>query len=125
MNNEIFQNIFDLLQRYFPCEWKKVVFFAGYMSGSYSMKFYTMGADEKYVDCFSLEGANKAMLIKSFMDIDKLLALERKAWKTNDVWSVMTLIVGADGAMKVEFDYTDISENAIAYEQEWKQKYLN
>ena len=26
--------------------------------------------------------------------------------------------------MKTEFDYSDISENAIAYEQNWKTKYI-
>lgn len=34
------------------------------------------------------------------------------------------MIVDENGNMQTEFDYTDISENAIAYEHEWKKKYL-
>lgn len=36
----------------------------------------------------------------------------------------MTMIVTSDGNLKVEFDYTDISENSIEYEQKWKKKYI-
>ena len=42
----------------------------------------------------------------------------------NNKWSVMTMFVSSDGNMKTEFDYSDISENAIAYEQKWKEKYI-
>lgn len=34
------------------------------------------------------------------------------------------MIVGADGSMKTEFDYSDFGENAIEYEQRWKEKYI-
>lgn len=37
----------------------------------------------------------------------------------------MTMIVSAGGSMKSEFDYADISENAIQYERDWERKYLN
>ncbi|MBQ4165282.1 MAG: hypothetical protein IJD85_03065 [Oscillospiraceae bacterium] len=35
------------------------------------------------------------------------------------------MVVNSDGTFKAEFDYANISENAIAYEQNWKEKYLN
>jgi hypothetical protein len=58
------------------------------------------------------------------MDINKVLSAERKTLDDKNKWTVMTMIVDADGNMKTEFDYTDISENAIAYERNWKEKYI-
>lgn len=34
------------------------------------------------------------------------------------------MTVESDGRMKTEFDYGDHSEDLIAYEAEWKKKYL-
>lgn len=124
MNNEIFQTIFDMIQPMLPSSWNKMALYVGYTAGSYSMKFYTADAKGVYIDCFSIKGANKAALIKLFMSIDKVLAPERNSLEANSKWSVMTMIVDSKGGMKTEFDYTDISENAIAYEQSWKEKYL-
>lgn len=124
MNNEIFQNVFDLIQPYLPEAWKKMVLYVGYTEGSYSMKFYTCDVNGIYTDCFKQKGANKVKLIQLFMSIDKVLSLERKALEDKNRWSVMTMIVGLDGAMKSEFDYADIRENTIAYERSWKEKYL-
>ena len=124
MNEQVFQDVFDKLQDVLPAGWKKVIFYAGYTDGSYSMKFYTDCGDGIFTDCFSFKEVGKAQLIKLFMDIDKVLGQERKELEQKSRWSVMTMIVDANGSMKTEFDYTDISENAIAYEQEWKKRYL-
>ena len=124
MNNENFQKVFDELQPVLPKDWKKMILFVGYTTGSYTMKFYTSDVKNVFTDCFSQKGSNKGRLIKLFMGIDKILKAERKTLSDKDKWTVMTMIVDADGNMKTEFDYTDISENAIAYEQSWKEKYL-
>ena len=124
MNNEIFQNIFDILQPILPEGWNKMVLFVGYTSGSYTMKYYTSDAKGEYTDCFSQKGVNKALLVKMFMSIDKLVSPERKKLDEKSKWSVMTMVVSDDGNMRTEFDYSDISENAIAYEQNWKEKYI-
>lgn len=124
MNNEIFQNILDMMMPMLPEEWKKMILYVGYTSGSYSMKFYTADKNNVYTDCFSQKGANKTQLIKLFMDIDKILDKERNALDDKNKWSVMTMIVDNNGKMNTEFDYTDISENSIAYERNWKEKYL-
>lgn len=123
MDENIFQNVWDKLQDVLPEEWKKVIFYAGYMTGSYSMKFYTYFDDGSYKDCFSLPNVEQMQLISLFMDIDKILSKERKALG-NEKWTVFTMVVDDKGNMKTDFDYTDISENAIAYEREWKKKYL-
>lgn len=124
MNNEIFQMVFDMLQPVLPEGWKKMVLYAGYTEGSYSMKFYTSDKKGVYTDCFSQKNINKGQLIRLFMEMDKLLASERNSLEDKDRWSVMTMIVEAGGNMKTEFEYTDISGNAIAYEENWKEKYI-
>jgi hypothetical protein len=124
MNNDFFQNIFDILQPALPNDWKKMVLFVGYTSGSYTMKYYTQNDKGVYTDCFSQKRINKAQLIKLFMSIDKIVSPERKKLDEKNRWSVLTMTVANDGTMKTEFDYSDISENAIAYEQSWKAKYI-
>ncbi|MBR4329994.1 MAG: DUF600 family protein, partial [Candidatus Riflebacteria bacterium] len=54
MNQAIYQTIFDKLQNYLPEKWNKLVFFAGYTDGSYSMKYYIEKGDNKYIDCFNI-----------------------------------------------------------------------
>ena len=124
MDNEIFQKIFDILQPVLPTGWKKMVLFVGYTAGSYTMKYYTCDNQGIFTDCFSQSGINRAQLIKLFMSIDKAVTPERKKLDGKNKWSVLTMIVTDDGKMKTDFDYTDISDNAIAYEQSWKEKYI-
>lgn len=35
-----------------------------------------------------------------------------------------SMTVDSDGKMKTDFDYTDISNDVIEYEEHWKEKYL-
>ena len=124
MNEIVFQDVFDRLQDCLPEKWENVILYVAYTTGSYSMKYYSNCGNGEFVDCFKQEGVNKAQLIKLFMGIDKILAPERKALDDKNRWTVMTMIVNKTGEMKTEFDYKDISESAIEYEQEWKKKYL-
>ena len=87
------------------------------------MKFYAKLNDE-YIDCFSFKGVSKATLIKLFMKIDKILKSERDKIKKKDKWTVFTMSVDSNGAMKTFFDYNDHSEDMIAFEKEWQKKYL-
>lgn len=124
MDKEIFQEVFDKLIPILPMGWKKLVLYVGYTSGSYTMKYYTSDAKGTYTDCFSQSGTNKTQLIKLFMSIDNILQVERTKLDAKNKWTVLTMVVETDGSMKTEFDYADISENAIAYEQSWKRKYI-
>lgn len=117
-----FQKVFDQLQEVLPDRWKKVVFFAGYTDGSYTMKFYTDCGDGKFVDCFSQTGADRIRLIRVFMQIDKELSSARK--EKNNNWMAFTMTVDSDGNMTTDFDYRDRSDSLIAYEQAWKSRYL-
>lgn len=124
MDSEIFQKIIDKLIPLLPNEWEKLILFVGYTSGSYTMKYYTSDGKGIYTDCFSQSGVNRMQLIKAFMSIDEILQAERSKLDDKNKWTVLTMMVGSDGSMKTEVDYVDISENAIAYEQSWKRKYI-
>ncbi len=124
MNNKVFQDIFDKIQDYLPMDWNRMIYFAGYTEGSYSMKFYTQDEKGKYLDCFNMQGVTKGQLVKLFIDIDKVLSKERAALGDKPQWSSLTMIVEANGAMKTEFDYEDHSDDMISFEKQWKEKYL-
>ncbi len=124
MNEEIFQKVFDQLQDVIPVDWKKIIFYAGYTSGSYTMKYYVDLGDGKFIDCFELKKNSKAELIKLFIEINKIISIERNTLSQNIRWNVLTMIIDENGEMKTEFDYSDLSENSIGFEVEWKNKYL-
>lgn len=123
MNNAIYQTIFSKLEIFLPSDWEKVVFYAAYTEGSYSMKYHVKSGN-KMVSCFDLPGVDDRQLMKLFIDINKELSKERKTLSEKETWSVMTMIVDAEGNLKTDFDYEDISENSIEYERKWKKKYL-
>lgn len=125
MEDKSFQKIFGVLESVLPEHWKKLVLFAGYTQGSYTMKYYVKDDNDLYTDCFSQNVIGNAQLIKVFMNIDKIIKVERDKLDDKSKWSVMTMIVDADGNMKTEFDYSDISEDSIGYEQNWRKKYIH
>lgn len=125
MEDKSFQKIFGVLEPVLPRHWKRLVLFAGYTQGSYTMKYYVKDDNDLYTDCFSQNVIGNAQLIKVFMNIDKIIKVERDKLDDKSKWSVMTMIVDADGNMKTEFDYSDISEDSIGYEQNWRKKYIH
>ena len=123
MNDNYLQKIFSNLETILPAEWQKVVFYAGYTKGSYSMKYYTDYGDG-YVDCFSDKNVKKADVINVFIAINRIISRERDSLEDKKRWNVMSMLVDNAGKIKTEFDYSDISENPIEYEKEWKKKYI-
>lgn len=125
MDDKLFQNIFDRIQPVIPESWEKLVFYAAYFNGSYTMKFYVDCGNGKYHDCFHIAGVDRIQLIKLFMNLDKELSEERNKLEISSRWNVFTMTVCADGTMKSDFDYTEISDDFTAYEKEWKYHYLS
>ena len=123
MNDKMFQDVFDIVYDFLPNGWERMVFFAGYTKGSYSMKFYSKVGNGDYVDCFSIPGVSKTELIKAFVRIDKVLS-ENRSQLGDKTWNIFTMVVRSDGTMKTDFEYEDHSEDMIAYEKQWKDKYL-
>jgi hypothetical protein len=125
MNSDIFQNTFDLLLDYLPTDWNKLIFYAAYANGSYSMKYFTKSEDSGWIDCFSQKDITRSDLIKLFIKINNSLSKERNDLSDKDRWTVLTMIVDSNGNMTSEFDYTDISDCEIEYERDWEKKYLD
>lgn len=123
MNDAVYQTIFSKLELTLPYDWEKVIFYAAYTEGSYSMKYYVKGSG-KTVSCFDLPEMDGRQLMKLFVEINRELAKERKTLPEQDRWTVMTMIVDGEGNLKTDFDYEDISENMIQYEKNWAKKYL-
>ena len=48
----------------------------------------------------------------------------RAALKPEKRWGSMTLILHSNGKFKVDYDYSDMTENAYARKKAWKKKYL-
>lgn len=125
MDEKIFQNVFDIISDYLPDGWNRMVFFAGYTEGSYTMKFYSKDEKGEYVDCFSISGASKAKLVKSFMEIDKILSKSRRKMSASNAWTVFSMSVDNNRNMKTDFEYDDHSEDMVSYEKKWAEKHLN
>ena len=123
MNNELFQNVFDKIQDGLTEDWDKVVIYIAYYAGSYTMKYYVKEGKEGYIDCYNIPGITNAKLGKLFMSLDKIISPEREKLGAKK-WTVMTMIVTADGDFKSEFDYSDINDNSLEYEESWQKKYL-
>ena len=57
------------------------------------------------------------------MSLDKIISPEREKLGAKK-WTVMTMIVTADGDFKSDIPYSAISDNALPYEESWQKKYL-
>lgn len=125
MQEVMFQSVFNHLQEVLPVSWKKLIFYAGYTIGSYSMKYYIDDGDGHYIDCFQIMGMDKRRLSMVFTEIDQVLTRERNKQEATHRWNVFTMIVDSSGAMHVDFDYTNIDKNTFAYERQWQEKYLH
>lgn len=123
MNNALFQNIFDILQKGLPDVWDKVILYAVYDDNSYSIKYYVSSEKGRYIDCFSLGIMTKAQLIKQFMEIDKIISSDRKTLSEKEKWTCLTMTIESNGKFYTKFDYSLI-EDSIEYEQKWKKLML-
>lgn len=119
-----FQAIVNTLQTVFPKKWDKIVFYAEYTSGSYSMKYYFKLASGEYKDCYSIKEINKTQFIKVYKDVDKILSKERDSLSNEKKWFAFTLILNADGKFKSEFDYNSHEEKVLQFQENWKKQYL-
>ena len=108
---KMLQGIASILEETLPEDWSKVVFYAEYAEGAFSIEYY-------------VAGVSRASLMKNFMAINKFIEPERAALKPEKRWGSMTLILHSNGKFKVDYDYSDMTENAYARKKAWKKKYL-
>ena len=121
INEKVYQGIYDELSKYLTKGWEKMVVYLEYGNASYTFSFFVKDK-EGYTKCFDLPGLKEKDLDASFKKIDALVSKERN--KEKQPWSNMTMIIGKDGDMHSDFDYTDLSEGTYQYKKNWKKKYL-
>lgn len=120
INNELYQKIFDEIDKYLPSEWNKLVAYFEYGEESYSFEFYVK-VKETFIKCYDLPDVSEEDLFVSFKAIDKLIVPQRTG---NQKWTNMTMVVDNEGNMHTDFDYTDLNDCAYQYMKDWKSKYL-
>lgn len=125
MGDSIFQSIIDILTDILPAKWERLIYRADYAEGSYSMKYYVDLGDKKYTDCFKLGTPSKSQILATFRKLNTIIAPDRQTLSSKEKWSVMTIKIEPSGKFKADFDYTDISERPISYQESWEKKYLN
>ena len=110
---KMLQGIASILEETLPEDWSKVVFYAEYAEGAFSIEYYVAGSGkDDFVKCFDQKGVSRASLMKIFMAINKFIEPERAALKPEKRWGSMTLILHSNGKFKVDYDYSDMTENA-------------
>ena len=123
---KMLQGIVSILEETLPEDWNKVVFYGEYVEGAFSIEYYVADSEKGYfVKCFHQKGVSRASLVKNFMAINKLIEPERAALKPEKRWGSMTLVLYSNGKFKVDYDYSDATENAYARKKDWKKKYLS
>lgn len=122
--NNIYQKIYDELEKYFPAEWKKAVYYAEYGEGVYQMEFFISVKEGVYQKCFDLPGVSMDELLKSFKNIDKDIKETRQKLNGKDIWTNLTVTIYCSGKFDAHFDYTDLTECGYEYKEGWKKKYL-
>ncbi|MDK8299463.1 MAG: DUF600 family protein [Actinomycetaceae bacterium UMB1218B] len=123
---KMLQGIVSILEETLPEDWNKVVFYGEYAEGAFSIEYYVADSEKgDFVKCFDQKGVSRASLVKNFMAINKLIEPERAALKPEKRWGSMTLVLYSNGKFKVDYDYSDATENAYARKKAWKKKYLS
>ena len=118
---EINEEIFNEIQDYLPEKWDKVIYWALYTNDSYSMKYFVK-QDDKYIDCFDLYEDEE--LIDLFIKLDEIIQNYKAKLKEFDRWTSMVLEVNSDGSFKTNYDYADLNDMIIEYEEKLKKEYL-
>lgn len=119
-----YQKIFEILEGVLPKKWEKVVFYAEYSVGSYSMKYFLTTGDDGYIDCFRLGKPSEEKILRAFLAINKILSPKRAVLPDSKRWSVMTLGVNRNGSFQADYDYKNHDKSLLTWEANWKKKYL-
>lgn len=122
INDKIYQSIFDEVSKYLPNGWDKVVIYLEFGEASYSISFYVR-EHGRYIKCYDLSDVSDEELYQSFKKINKEV-MQQCNEILGEKWTNMTMVVEQSGKMHVDFDYTDLTENAYQYSKHWKRKYI-
>ena len=121
MDNTVYQDIYEELDKYLFNGWDKLVVYLEYGKASYSFSFYVK-VEGVYIKCYDLPNVSEDDLENSFRKIDSIISEKRN--KEKDLWTNMTMTIDKNGMMKTFFDYTDLSVGTYRFKKEWKTRYL-
>lgn len=121
-DEKTYQMIYDEVSQYLLPDWEKVVIYLEYGEGSYTFSFYQKNKDG-YINGYDLPETSEERINASFEKIDKWILKERKKEK-GELWTNMTMTINSAGEIHVDYDYTDLSEEAYKHLKMWKHKYL-
>ncbi|PRR82003.1 immunity protein YezG family protein [Clostridium vincentii] len=125
MNENNYKLIINELIKVIPDGWGDIIFYGEFGEGSYSFEYYVKFEDEEFIQCFKLKDISKTDIMSAFDKINTILKLERVVLSDEKRWTNCTLLVNKSGKFKMDYDYTDLTEKAYAYQSVWKFKYLN
>ena len=124
MDRKVYGLITNELLTVLPQEWKQVIFYGELTEGGFSFDYYVNIEGDLFTQCFKLEEVDRGDILNTFR---KIYCIILPLWKSLDKgkqWSTFTFILNRSGVFKAEFDYTNLQENAYAYYQKWRERYL-
>ncbi len=123
IEHELVQVIYDAIDS-LNLQWDSLIVYAEVQQGSYLTEFYAKGAEGVYIKCFNLAGLQEDKLDDVLDAIGDQVMEVWQGLTAPDQWSNITLCIQKDGSFKLEYDYTNLDEQAYSYHQKWKEKYL-
>ncbi len=119
-----YQNIFDIVRPSLPENWTRIVFFFAFMPDTCEIMYFVQLNSMEYVDCFHLD-QDREELVSKLSRLYKEVQYGMKEITAEKIYSVITVVIDADGNMHADFDYTDITENFDSYYKSWMNQYIN
>lgn len=90
--------------------------------GSFSMKYYVKTSNSCYISWYGNFDSNGFMITS--IELNNIISANRLQLSENKRWSAIAMTVDSDGRMDTYFDYTNVIEDQIEYEQNWEKKHL-
>lgn len=123
IEHKLVQVIFDEVDS-LNLQWDSLIVYAEVQQGSYLTEFYTKETEGTYIKCFDLAGLQEDKLDEVLDAIGEQVMEVWQGLAASDQWSNMTLCIQRNGTFELDYDYTNLDEQAYAYHQKWKEKYL-
>ena len=122
MNEQIFQDVFDIVYPILPDDWTGLVIRGLFSTDGSEIKIFISDSSNAYHDCFTLGIPNEEILTVAKSVHEKLLKLRQSPEK--EPWTGITMKVDREGNFTSDFDYSDIKLFNPEYDSEWENRYL-
>ena len=123
--DEIYQDLFELMEPELPGNWTEAVLYAEYGESSYEIEFFVKDGEGGVMKCYDLPGAAVDEYYSLFEEMDSILSKDRSDPDKGQPWSTMTMTVKRTGDFKVDYTYDDVLEDPLAAKDSWRKQYLD